>query len=127
MDNSREEVDLLVLFSSRLNPEQTLLILLIKFSYFYLDILGKNNIEILILIRYECPMVTSSGGLIDILEIAMNVCCKQHNYCHGCSHLTYCTNLWDRASEESFEKPFSPQDLKAYIKEFNQLWQKKAN
>ncbi len=72
-------------------------------------------------------MVTDAVGLMNILEIAMNMCCKQHNLCRDCLHINSCIQLWDRASEQSFTKDFTVRELKALIDEFNALWENSTN
>jgi hypothetical protein len=72
---------------------------------------------------YIKPMVSETIGLINILEIAMNSCCKQHNQCRNCLHLESCIQLWDKASEKSITRDFTARELRAYIDEFNSLWE----
>ena len=66
-------------------------------------------------------MVTHEAGLINILEIAMNSCCQQHNLCRNCLHINSCIELWDRASE-TVDKDITIRELKGFIEEFNDLW-----
>ena len=72
---------------------------------------------------YIIPMMLKTGGLLDILEIAMNTCCKSHDLCRNCLHLDSCVRLWDKASEQSITKDFDSEHLRNYIDEFNQFWE----
>jgi hypothetical protein len=73
--------------------------------------------------NYIYGMATTSGGLINILESAMNACCKQHDFCCGCKRIESCINIWKNAFEKSFENPMTSQELTEYIQEFNLLWE----
>ena len=66
-------------------------------------------------------MVTRTDGLLDILEIAMNTCCKRHKACEGCRNITACINLWTRACEQSFAMSLTSEQLYNYVEEFNRF------
>ncbi len=74
-------------------------------------------------INYIVSMAVETGGLISILESAMNACCKQHEFCCGCKRIKSCINIWRNAFQESFDKPLTSQQLVEYIDEFNSLWE----
>jgi hypothetical protein len=76
---------------------------------------------------YIIPMVTDAVGLINILQIAMDTCCKQHDLCRNCLHMDSCIKLWDRASEQSITKDFTSRELREFIDEFNSLWENTGN
>ncbi len=60
---------------------------------------------------------------IEILQSIVDECCEQHDQCKECNHILSCRKLWDRLSEQISAKPFSLEDLRSFLDEFNLLWQ----
>ncbi|MDD5701874.1 MAG: hypothetical protein PHU23_07465 [Dehalococcoidales bacterium] len=64
-------------------------------------------------------MAIKTDSLLEILEIAMNSCCCQHNPCEQCRKLASCISLWSRACEQSSNQSLTSEQLKKYVEEFN--------
>ena len=86
-------------------------------------IIAQNTIVTAVINRYIRPMLVNNECLLDILEIAMNACCKRHNFCLSCARIESCVEIWDKASEQSISGDFTTRHLKQYIGEFNRLWE----
>jgi hypothetical protein len=69
-------------------------------------------------------MSINTSSPIDILQSIMDQCCDQHDLCFGCRHTISCCNLWDKISEQLISRPLSMEQLRNYLNEFNDMWQK---